>query len=45
MTEEEIVKAQKQLSALQDQLVELKLYEQKLLTKEGELTREPLGLN
>ena len=45
MTEEEIVKAQQQLSALQDQLVELKLYEQKLLTREGELTRESLGLN
>lgn len=43
-TEEEIVKAQQQLSALQDQLIELKLYEQKLLTKEGELTRESLDL-
>lgn len=44
LTEEEIVKLQNELGAIQDQLIELKLYEQKLLTKEGELTRESLDL-
>lgn len=44
LTEEEIVKLQNQLGTLQDQIIELRIYEQKLLEKEGELTRQGLGL-